>query len=130
MNCKHVREIIASKRSPLGQDIARHLEDCVPCQRFAERMDAVRLELRRHQTVVEPDGSFSARVLERLSPQPSQPATELLGWAALRLLPVTLVLALLLGGWSLVSGPNPETLLTSVDQDPLAWILGDEVGGS
>ncbi len=129
MNCQHVRKFLTSQGSPVEPEAAQHLRNCASCRRFAERMDAVRRELRRHQTVVEPDGSFSARVLDRLAAQPSPPATELLGWAALRLLPVTLMLALLLGGWSLISGPNPETLLTSVDQDPLAWVLNEEAGG-
>ena len=130
MNCKRVREILTAEAAPAGPGVPRHLEGCEECRRFARRMEAVRLELRRPQAALEPDASFSARVLGRLPGQPAPPATELLGWAALRLLPLTLMLALLLGGWSLFSGPAPEALLTSVDQDPIAWILGEETGGS
>lgn len=134
MKCKKARDVLTAEypgAAPAhSQQLARHLEGCALCRRYGEEMTAVRSELRNHRTILEPDGSFSARVLERLPRREPDQASDLLGWAALRLLPVALALALVLGAWSLLSSPSPETLLSSMEQDPIAWVLGGEAGGS
>ncbi|MCB1036607.1 MAG: hypothetical protein KDD47_22470 [Acidobacteria bacterium] len=126
MKCQRARDLLTAGPANQPGRLDDHLAGCPSCRLFAERMSAVRRELRSHHTAVEPDGAFSARVLSRLPGSGRERATDLLGWAALRLLPVAVVLALLLGGWSLAASPSPQTLLSSVDQDPIAWALGDE----
>lgn len=130
MNCSRARNILtAGEEAAMGQ-LAQHLESCLSCRTFAARMESVRAELRGFRPTIEPDGAFSARVLQRLSEQAPLQATDLLGWAALRLLPIALLLTVLLGGWTLLTQPDPESLQASVDQDPLAWIVNEEADGS
>ncbi len=83
------------------------------------RMDEVRRLLREHHAGVEPDPGFAQRVVARIEREPR----DLLGWAALRLLPATLVLALLLVWWTVTRTPDPATLLLeSPAEDPLGWV--------
>ena len=86
------------------------------------RLAAIRTTLRDGRTPFEPDAAFAARVVARL-PEPP----DVLGWAALRLVPAALLLALLcglalldlgrtpVGAWpSLASSDTPADLIWAV----------------
>lgn len=124
MTCHEARnELLRRPEQGLGEAlptaIAAHLADCPACARLAERYERVRRDLARHHAGVEPDPGFAARVVARL-PRP----TEMLGWAALRLLPATLALVLVLSGWCWLAAPAPSALLDeSPSDDLLAWVL-------
>ncbi len=86
------------------------------------RMEQVRLYLRGHHAGVEPDAGFADRVVARLD----RPATDLLGWAAWKLLPATLALVLVLVWFAFQVAPASEKAAsTSPVDDPLAWVLGE-----
>lgn len=123
--CKSVRERLLMPDVPPSKETVRHLRDCAACARFARNAEAVRDGLRDHHAGVEPDAGFALRVRARLGGQP----TELLGWAALRLLPATLAVVLVLAwfasrgtavGGAVVAGAGPDG-----DDDVLAWVLAE-----
>jgi hypothetical protein len=122
MNCRRARKLLTD--GPGAQPaLTRHLASCPQCERFAERWTAVRDGLQGHLITVTPDAGFAARVTARLG-APADP----LVWAAQRLLPVTLALTLVLGGWCLLRTPAPSSLADELaDGDLLAWVAtGDE----
>ena len=122
MNCRNARTLLSQGRGA-DSELARHLASCPDCERFAERWSQVRRGLRGHLTPVTPDAGFAARVTARLDP-PADPFV----WAARRLLPVTLALTLVLGGWCLLRTPAPASLADELaDGDLLTWVAtGDE----
>lgn len=88
------------------------------------RMEMLRGALRDHHARVEPDPGFVGRVLARL-PTPPDP----LRWAALRLLPAGLALALLLG--MLVWRELPAADPTPISVDELAaWVVDPGTEGT
>jgi hypothetical protein len=104
-----------------------HLRACAACARYARRLDDVRRHLRGHRLDVTPDPGFAARVAARLPHGPG----ELLGRAALRLLPATLALALLLAWLSWSVAPDPQSLLfVSPAESPLVWVAEANEAGS
>lgn len=100
---------------------ARHLEGCEACRSFAERFAVAHGSLRHHGARVTPDAGFSARVTAAL------PAPESGGdmtWAALRLLPAAVALALILGAWSWLRTSWPSDLEAAAPSDDvLSWVL-------
>ncbi len=118
MKCREVRDqLIRGGGPPAG--VTEHLAGCPACERFASRLRTAQEVLREHHAGAEPDPAFAARVKARLPG-----SQELLGRAALRLLPVTLALALVLAGWCLVATPGPRSLLAeSSGDDLLTWVL-------
>jgi hypothetical protein len=120
---------------PRHEAVTSHLDACAACSAFAVRLDAVRGGLRAHHAGVEPDLAFASRVRARLSGD----ASAALGLAALRLLPVTAALLLVLLGFSLASlvgrsetAAGTGTTLAATDAtDPdatpeeqwVAWVL-------
>ena len=89
-------------------------------RRDEERLLQARLLLQRHHANVEPDAGFADRVAARLKRDPA----EMLGWAALRLLPASLLLALVLGWVSFRVAARQEAGGTQgADEDVLAWVL-------
>ncbi len=121
MNCRRARKSLTRDpaRGP-GTDpaLTRHLASCPECERFAERWTAVRHGLEGRLTVVTPDTGFAARVATRLG-APADPFV----WAARRLLPATLALTLVLGGWCLLRTPPPASLADELaDGDLLTWV--------
>lgn len=121
LDCRQVRDRLMTA-GPSAPELARHLDTCPACARFASRFDETRALLRRHHAGAEPDAAFAARVVEAL-PDPS----ELLGWAALRLLPATLALALVLGVWCVIATPGPGSLVEeSPTDDVLAWVVASD----
>ena len=121
MNCKKLRSLLVSPEGPsLSAGARRHLEDCASCGRFADRLRIARQVLEEHHVNVEPDAAFAARVAARL---PQGPA-EILGWAAARLIPATLALALVLGWFALRAEPTPAVAEETVPTDDLvSWVL-------
>jgi hypothetical protein len=128
MNCRRARNLLtrtADRAAAADPALARHLAACAECARFAERWAAVRRGIEGRLTRVTPDAGFAARVTARLG-APADPFT----WAAWRLLPATVALTLVLGGWCLLWTPAPSSLAEQLaDGDLLAWVTstgGDE----
>ncbi len=125
MNCRRTRNLLTAgpgRRAGADAALARHLDSCPECQRFAERWTAIREGIRGRRTAVTPDAGFAARVTARLG-APADP----FAWAARRLLPATLALTLALGGWCLLSTPAPSSLADELaDGDLLTWVAGSD----
>ena len=98
----------------------RSPEDCR--NGVAERLEQARIYFREHHAGIEPDAGFPARVAARLD----RPPADLLGWAAWKLLPATLALALVLAWFALRVTPGSE-LVTSASpvEDPVGWVLNE-----
>lgn len=124
MKCGTLRDALTRGDAPSPQ-MRSHLEGCDRCRKFAEAWGSAREGLRRHRHDHAPDPSFSARVLAALPPRRERDAADALGWAALRLLPATLALLAILGGWSLVGAPEPAAVQETGTQDLLAWVVED-----
>ena len=86
------------------------------------RLEQARRCFREHHTQVEPDAGFPDRVAARLRREPA----ELLGWAAIRLLPIALVMAMVLA-WLSMQSSSSSTAAGTQDgtDDLLAWVLGE-----
>lgn len=129
MSCRDFRELLSRISGPArGSDdqaaLARHLEQCDDCARFARRWHELRRGLRRSPAVT-PDAGFAARVVARL-PAPADP----LSWAALRLLPASVALVLALTGWCLLATPPPTTVADELaGGDLLTWVAAGEESG-
>ena len=126
MKCREARrQLTDGAQGSAARAAATHLGECAPCQRYSTRLAEARRALRARRGDFVPDPAFAARVLARL-PSHEAATPELLGWAALRLLPATLALLLSLGLWSLASSPSPTALLAEeTSQDVLNWVLDD-----
>jgi hypothetical protein len=105
-----------------------HLDSCPSCAAYAGRLHAAIGLLREHHGNVEPDAAFAGRVTAHLRQQPA----AVLGWAALRLLPLSLALVLVLVWLSTqVSGTTPaQTVAQAPTDDVLTWIIETEEGAS
>jgi hypothetical protein len=120
MNCHDARERLTAEAGEPGGPVAGHLKACPACARFAERMRVARELLREHHGNVEPDAHFATRVAARLTREPA----SRLGWAAVRVLPATLALLLVLAWLSWQTTPDPASLLAeSPTDDLLTWVL-------
>jgi hypothetical protein len=122
MNCSKLRDrLIDPGGAPLSGAGEGHLESCAYCRRFAARLDTARRLLRDHRCDTEPDAAFAARVAQRLT----DGSAEMLGWAAARLLPATLVLLLVLA-WFAVRIDAPSQVADEVSaptDDLVSWVL-------
>jgi hypothetical protein len=88
--------------------------------REEDRARQAAIYFERHHANVQPDAGFAGRVAARLQRDPA----ELLGWAALRLLPISILLALVLGWASIRTSPVQDAGANQTgDQDVIAWIL-------
>lgn len=128
MNCAQVRKRLAEEqaRTP-DAEVLEHLGECPGCARFAERLQLAEQLFRDHHSGTKPDAGFATRVVAALPASSS----DLLGWAAIRLLPATLALALVLTVWALAATPSPTSLLEqSGDEDLWSWILSSPGDGS
>lgn len=115
MRCDEARErLTANASAGTDEDLRAHLDACADCAAFARRLDATRTALRSHRSDFVPDPAFSARVVAALPG-----TTELLGWAAVRLLPAALVLALLCGWYGATRGAGLGDLLLHPDDPQL-----------
>ena len=120
MKCDEVRQRLTAAMAGQPQsELTEHLKNCPHCTRYAARLEAANRLLHGHHTEVEPDVRFAARVVAAL-PEPA----PLLGWAALRLLPASLALVLVLSGWCWLEAPSPSALIAeSPSDDLLSWVL-------
>ena len=129
--CNEVRKKLVEVAEPPRPELAEHLAGCVTCAWFAARLAHARRALREHHAGVEPDAGFVARVVSRLG----RPA-DLVGFAALRLLPAAIALALVLGVLVQMRPTVAEETTASVTEesagdDLLVWLAelpGGETG--
>ncbi len=128
MNCGELRDRLTRNADARHEpSTARHIEECATCRTFANRRSTARQLLRRHHGHTDPDAGFSGRVMARLPKGP----TEVLGWAAVRLLPATVALALVLVWFNFQVTPHPTTVETATvapTEDLLTWVI-DPTGG-
>ncbi len=130
-SCDRTRALLAAGDGRTARpEAVRHLAECDACAEFAARLGLAVEALRSHRTPVTPPPGFATRVAAAL-PAADQ---DLVGRAALRLLPATLALALALGAWCWTQTSSPDALLEAASTgDLLVWVLDDEVlsdGGS
>jgi hypothetical protein len=126
MRCAEVRDrLLADGATTFGKDVRDHLASCGACVTFAAALAQVRAGLHDHHAGVEPGPDFAARVVARLPG-----ASELLGWASLRLLPAALALAALLTWYGASRGPGLSDLLLHPDDPALLTYLTLSGGGS
>ena len=116
MSCAETRELLLRM-----QPVERHLEECAGCGRFAWRLQAVKDGLRDHHADLEPDTGFVDRVLLHLPDGSSQT----IGWAAMRLLPFSAALLLLLVWLALQTSPVPQESPAPENEMEayMAWVL-------
>jgi hypothetical protein len=127
-SCREIRDRLESAGAGnRSRDVEAHLEGCAGCERFASRLDAVRDALAGHRANVQPDAGFAARVAAQLRNDPA----DVLGWAAVRLLPATLVLLAALAWIAFQTTAMPSELLSeSPTDDLLTWVVQNGNGGT
>lgn len=119
MNCKKVRQLLSKESALDGRDLDRHLSRCQACSTFAERLELTREALRTHHAGAEPDSAFAARVVARLPRR-----APIIGWAAMRLLPITTALLFVLSAWVWLGTETPSELMASAPtEDLVGWVL-------
>jgi hypothetical protein len=120
MNCREIKDRLTTGADRPSGEAEKHLLTCESCARLAERMRLAGELLSKHHGGIEPDEHFATRVTARLH---VAPATRL-GWAAIRVLPATLALLLLLAWMTWQSTPAPGNLFQeSPTDDLLTWVL-------
>lgn len=120
MNCDRTRDQLMS--SEADERTRDHLRSCPGCGEFAEQLGFAQAALREHHGRHQPDAYFAQRVTAALPDAP-----DMLGWAAMRLLPATLGVALVLSVWCWFATPGPGSLVEeSPTDDLLAWALEED----
>jgi anti-sigma factor RsiW len=127
-SCREIRDRLeTAEAGSRSRDVETHLDRCAACARFASRLDAVRDALAGHQADVRPDPGFATRVAARLRHDPA----DVLGWAAVRLLPATLVLLAALAWIAFSTTSTPGDLLAEGPTDDLlTWVVQTGNGGA
>lgn len=114
--CDEVRERLPS----MTGEQRRHLDDCPACRRYAERAAAAKRYFENHRSDAVPDAAFAARVTERVNGR----TAGAMGWAAMRLLPATAALAVILAWFAFQAAPSQEVAeVVSPTEDLLSWVL-------
>lgn len=127
MNCRTARR--AMDKLDAARDIAlqHHLAGCDDCRKLKDALDAAGSMLKERHAGVVPDAAFAARIRARLHTEPAQ----VLGTAALRLLPVTAIILALLTWMAFTATPVTDTIVAKAPtEDVLAWVLEDLEDGS
>jgi predicted anti-sigma-YlaC factor YlaD len=126
LDCGELRDRVTRAVEALHEDrVTGHLEDCAACRGYVARLREARQALRDHHGNVEPDAGFRQRVLTAIPAGP----TELMGWAALRLLPAGVALTLVLAWFALQPTPTTTTAeVAAPTDDLLSWVLDAEGG--
>ncbi len=126
MSCDDIRDRLTSGNTE-ALELSAHLDRCDACARYAARIGIARQLFREHHGNVEPDEHFAGRVAARLHVQPA----STLGWAAVRILPATFALLLILAWLSWQVTPDfAFPFLASPTEDPLGWVLDPTGFGS
>ena len=126
MSCDDIRIRLTSGNTE-ALEVSEHVARCDACERYAARIGIARQLFREHHGNVEPDEHFAGRVAARLHVQPA----PMLGWAAVRILPATFALLMILAwlSWQATSHPA-SSFLASPTEDPLGWVLDPTGFGS
>lgn len=90
-------------------------------ERIEPRMEEARRWLRDHHAGITPDAGFPSRVAANLRRDP----IEEMGRAALRLLPMTLALAIVLGWIALRASEGAADDGQAAGVDVVEWVYGD-----
>jgi predicted anti-sigma-YlaC factor YlaD len=114
--CDEVR----GKPASLTAEERRHLEDCPACRRYVERAAAAKRYFEEHRSDAVPDAGFAARVADHVNGR----TAGAIGWAAMRLLPATAALAVILAWFAFQAAPSQEVVeVASPTEDILSWVL-------
>jgi hypothetical protein len=124
MRCRTLRSDCSSGELALRDPRAvEHVRECADCRAFLARLETAREVLATPLCDARPDAGFAARVAARL-PRP----VEILGMAALRLLPAAVALLLALAAYGQGQPPSAADLwlLEPSSGQLLAWsVLAD-----
>ncbi len=123
MNCDELRgRLMISDRAEATVAVDAHLEECAACRDFLARFALARESLRAHRSEHLPGPLFARRVSAAVPG-----GSDLLGWAAVRLLPAALALTLALTAWAWLATPAPGELAEQAPTDDLlAWALEED----
>ena len=126
MNCRNARRAMDNPGNASSDALSVHLAGCEDCRSLMAALDAASSMLRSRHAGVTPDTAFATRVRARLQREPAQQ----LATAALRMLPVTVIILLLLSWLAFTATPQVEALTDEAPtEDILAWVLeGPEEG--
>ena len=128
MRCQRARDLlIESPDAADGDAVGEHLRACPECARFAARRTLAREHFSAHHADLEPHPAFAVRVVAALPKR----RVDLLGWAALRVLPAACALVLVLAAWAIALLPDPalhfpDSVLTEASGGMLFLELGTE----
>ena len=120
MKCRRARQLLSAKTP--SRELRSHLADCAECSSFRQRLDAVMGALEGHHLAVVPPADFATRIRRSLHRD-----DDPLAWAALRLLPATLGLVLLLSWLNLRTSEPAAEDLTDPTAVVLSWVLDPEI---
>ena len=127
MNCRTARRAMDRPEEFRGPDLERHLDECDGCRKLKDALDAAGSMLKDRHAGVVPDAAFATRIRARLHRDPAQ----VLGTAALRLLPVTAIILVLLTWMAFTATPVSDAVVTEAPtEDVLAWLLEAPEDGS
>ena len=127
MNCRKARRAMDDPGNSRTADLAAHLAGCDDCRRLREALDETGSMLRSRHAGVLPDAAFATRVRARLRREPAQ----VLGTAALRLLPLTVLILMVLSWMAFTATPQVEQAgVDAPTEDVLVWVLEDPEEGS
>ena len=128
MSCRTLRRALDERGALAATDprFANHLAGCAECRAVVARFEAARDLLATPKEELAPPPGFAQRVVVSLPRR-----AELLGWAALRLLPVSLALAVV-AGYLVATTPAPFDLPpgSGSDAELLVWLVLAAGGGS
>lgn len=117
MNCRQAKALLSGSQ-PESPSVRAHLADCASCAGFRQRLEAAHRGFEDHHTLVSAPPDFAARLRAALPRD-----EDLLGWAALRLLPATLGLVLLLSLLNWQRGDVLEDEIVDPTSAVLSWVL-------
>ena len=126
MKCTRVRALLHATEpqgAPSSGPVRRHLAACSDCSRYSERLAELYRALGEHRASVSPATGFAARVRSRLPQQ-----DDALGWAALRLLPATVGLVLLLSWFNWQQSATADETVGDPTNAVLTWVLEPATG--
>jgi len=122
MNCNRARRHLdgaGAERSERHEESLRHhLASCTACADYSQRLETVRAALGNHHTAVAPPAGFARRIQALL-----QWDDNPIGWAALRLLPASLGLVLLLSWLNLRAAEPAPSEIGDPTMAVLSWVL-------